>query len=395
MARVKISEYRAKTLLNDYMGSQYFGFYFDSESDDIAKLDEMVDEDKRYVIKVDQAVKKRFKQGLVKLDLNSVHDMVGVLSEFRRKGYRYSLIEELLPHEDNDERYISIERTALGNVVNYSSHGGIDIEDHSDEVKSVLIKDNDDLQKIAVDLGVDRESFLEKLLEAFDIYYFSFLEINPLVVSFKTPYMLDIAGEVDSSAEFFVSGWNSSDFRYAAGIETVEEENVKKLSEKSSSSLALKVLNPNGSIFMLLSGGGVSVALADEVANLGKGDLLANYGEYSGNPTEEETYIYTQNILSLMLKSDNKKKVLIIGGGVANFTDIRITFKGVVKALSEVKGDLKDQGIKVFVRRGGPHQDEGLSNIKKFLIENDLIGVVAGPEMILPEVVHLALEEIK
>jgi len=94
---------------------------------------------------------------------------------------------------------------------------------------------------------------------------------------------------------------------------TEEEENILTLSQKSQAAFKFDFLNPNGSVFMLLSGGGASIVLADEVANQGFGKELANYGEYSGNPNEEETFIYTKNLLSLLLKSKAPKKVLIIG----------------------------------------------------------------------------------
>lgn len=390
MARVKLSEFRAKEILNRYLGLPYSGLPYDGEKDVVEKLDSAVQPDKKYVVKVDQGVKKRFKQGLVALDVSGVNKIVDAISELRKKGFCHFLIEEFVPHDTQDEKYLAFERTARGIVIYYSKKGGVDIEEFKNEVSEVLYKDAEDAKEIAEALGVETV-FIEKLVEAFDIYYFSFLEINPLLVSFKQPYMLDIAAEVDSAAEFFVDEWSSADFRSANLNLTEEEKNLKKISQKSSSSLTLTVLNPNGAIFMLLSGGGASVALADEVANLGKGALLANYGEYSGNPTEEETYIYTKNLLSLLLKSKAKSKVLIIGGGVANFTDVRITFKGIIRAIQEIGEELKRQGVRVFVRRGGPHQKEGLALMENFLQENDIGGEVHGPELVLSEIVSKAL----
>ena len=398
MPRVKLSEFRAKTILNNHLRTSYTGFPFNSDNDAISKIDESFIEGRKYVVKVDQGIKKRFKQGLVKLDLENPNDVIDALAEMRRKGFSSFLIEEMIPHESDDERYLALERAREGTIIYYSQKGGVDVESYQSEVKKELIKDIEDLKRIAVELGIVPEH-LEKIVEVFDINYFSFLEINPLVVSFKNPYMLDVASEVDSAAEFFVDNWNSNDIRETPSLrsgfsKTEEEKNVKKLSEKSSSSLTLTVLNPDGAIFMLLSGGGVSVALADEVKNLRKGDILANYGEYSGNPSEEETYIYTKNLLSLLLKSKASKKVLIIGGGVANFTDVRITFKGVIRALDEVSSELKDMGIKVYVRRGGPHQKEGLEMMDKFLKEKEIYGIVAGPEMVVSEIVGQAIEEL-
>lgn len=390
MARKKLSEYRAKKLLSDFFGMSYGGAPFTSE-EPVSKLDDIAQSGKKYVVKVDEGVKKRLKQGLVRLDCDLL-DVKDAIEEFKKKGFSYFLIEEFFPHENDLERYLAFERTRPGTLVSYSLNGGIDIEENENTVKRRLIKSFEDVQEVASDIGLDEE-LMSKFLEAMDIYYFSFLEINPLIVLPEGLKFLDIAAEVDSAGEFFVKDWNTADFRDAKTAKlTPEEKAVLKLSEKSASSFKLDVLNPNGSIFMLLSGGGVSVALADEVANLGKGQELANYGEYSGNPTEEETYVYAKQVLSLLSKSGSVKKVLVIGGGVANFTDVRITFKGIISAIDEVKEKLSEQNVKVFVRRGGPHQKEGLELMEKFLSENNLMGVVAGPEMILSEVIVAALK---
>src|SRR5207244_5834547 len=119
----------------------------------------------------------------------------------------------------------------------------------------------------------------------------------------------------------------------------------------SQASFKLDLLNPDGSIFMLLSGGGASIVLADEVYNLGFGKQLANYGEYSGNPNEEEVYLYTKNLLNLLLHSKAHQKILIIAGGVDNFTDIRITFKGIIKAFEEVKEQLSEEQTTIYFKR--------------------------------------------
>lgn len=402
MARVKLSEFRAKQILGEFLGKGYSGFPFDAEEDEDLKIEQSIEPGKSYVVKVDQGVKKRFKQGLVKLDLKTSKDILNAISELKKQGYGCFLTEEYLPHDESEEKYFALERTPEGIVAYYSKKGGIEIESFENQVQKLLIKDSEDAKKIAIELGVETEGFVEKLIEAFDIYYFSFLEINPLVVSFKTPYLLDVAGEVDSAAEFFVNKWSSDDFREARSTSsgqgkdlTDEEKNVAKLSGKSQASFKLVVLNPEGSIFMLLSGGGASIVLADEVHNLGKGGELANYGEYSGNPNEEETLIYAKNILSLLLKSKASSKVLIISGGVANFTDVRITFKGIIKALDEVKEELKKQGVRIFVRRGGPHQEEGLVLMRKFLEESGIRGEVHGPELVLTEIITKAVESLK
>jgi ATP citrate (pro-S)-lyase len=84
-------------------------------------------------------------------------------------------------------------------------------------------------------------------------------------------------------------------------------------------------------------------------------------------------------------------KILIIGGGIANFTNVAVTFKGLIRALQEFKQPLIVHKVKIFVRRGGPNYQEGLRAIRQL---GDDIGVeisVFGPETHITEIVPLAL----
>lgn len=68
---------------------------------------------------------------------------------------------------------------------------------------------------------------------------------------------------------------------------------------------------------------------SDTICDLGGASELANYGEYSGAPSEQQTYEYAKTVIGLMTKGDKHPdgKVLIIGGGIANFTNVASTFK--------------------------------------------------------------------
>lgn len=401
MARKKISEFRAKTLLSQVLGISYNGASITSESN-VEKEIEKLDASQEYVVKVDQGVKKRGKQGLVKVRIDK-GEVGNVIEEFKSRGFGYFIIEEFVPHEAFEEKYFALSRTRDGIEAYYSEKGGVEIEEQEETVKKFIFpySDNDsdkaqeDFTKMQSSLGLNWKT-IQQLITAFEINYFSFLELNPFIVRDSEIIVLDAAVEVDSAAEFFVnSAWTGSDFKdFSKREKTPEERAIDKLSEKSQASFSLTVLNPNGSIFMLLSGGGASIVLADEAHNQGKGAEVANYGEYSGNPNAEETYIYTKNLLSLLLESSSEKKVLIIGGGVANFTDVRITFRGVIQALSEVTEQLRRQGVKVFVRRGGPRQEEGLKMMKEFLEKEGLFGAVHGPELVLTDVMTQALKAL-
>ncbi len=166
------------------------------------------------------------------------------------------------------------------------------------------------------------------------------------------------------------------------------------MDDNSPAALKLTVLNPNGSLWLLLSGGGASITIADTVQSAGFGASLGNYGEYSGGPTTAETYLYTKQILNLVLSSTATRKAIVIAGGVANFTDVKSTFKGIIQALTEVAEQLKAQDVKVFVRRGGPNEVEGLKLMEDFLKDKDLFGSVYGSDVVLTEAVSDAIDFI-
>lgn len=53
-------------------------------------------------------------------------------------------------------------------------------------------------------------------------------------------------------------------------------------------------------------------------------------------------------------------QILIVGGGIANFTNVAATFKGIVRALQEFQTKLIEGKVSIYVRRAGPNYQEGL-----------------------------------
>ena len=96
-----------------------------------------------------------------------------------------------------------------------------------------------------------------------------------------------------------------------------EEAQIAEMDAKTGASLKLTILNPNGSVWTLVAGGGASVVYADAIASAGFASELANYGEYSGAPSESQTFHYARTVLDLMLRAPQRPegKVLFIGGG--------------------------------------------------------------------------------
>lgn len=58
-------------------------------------------------------------------------------------------------------------------------------------------------------------------------------------------------------------------------------------------------------------------------------------------------------------------KVLIIGGSIANFTNVAATFKGIIRALETLVEKLREHHVTIYVRRGGPNYQGGLRKIKE------------------------------
>ena len=101
MARVKLSEYKAKQLI---LGDSYQGIQLRSNQQGDALL---VVPKGRWVAKVDQGVKKRFKQGLVSVNAPA-KEMLAAIKEWEKKGFSQFVLEPYLEHEQSEEQYFSL-----------------------------------------------------------------------------------------------------------------------------------------------------------------------------------------------------------------------------------------------------------------------------------------------
>ena len=328
------------------------------------------------------------------------------------------LIEEFVEHEK--EYYFSISTDRRGEVLRFGGVGGVDIEENWEMVREVLVPVLDDGDD-GNGSGLDEEKYIVPLLEGSEVeererevlirfikgcYYtyveldMCLLEMNPLAIDKECmPVPLDIRVELDSYASFKNTRlWGKElEFPEPWGREKCyEERQVQGLDEKSGASMKLSVLNEKGRIWTMVAGGGASVIYADTVVDLGYGHELANYAEYSGNPKEQETYLYARTILNLATKDPNGKgRVLLIGGGVANFTDVAATFTGIIQALKDFHGKLQDAKVKIFVRRGGPNYKTGLRMMEDLGKELDIPIEVHGPEANMTQIVEEGIRYIE
>jgi len=87
-----------------------------------------------------------------------------------------------------------------------------------------------------------------------------------------------------------------------------------------------------------------------------------------------------------------RPKFLLIGGGIANFTDVAATFTGIIKAIEEYADRLKAVDTRILVRRGGPNFETGLANMRALGERLGLPIRVYGPETHMTKIVGMVLE---
>eukprot|EP01084_Bolivina_argentea_P013924 26064_1 len=441
MAQKPIREYAGKRLIRSWMDKRNLSdkyntlqtMYFVTPDTDIDLAESPFDKDARLVVKPDQLVKRRGKLGLVGLN-KTFGECIEWVKERRDKQLtientsdtlRYFLIEPFIKHTQEEELYVCIHSVQDGDEVMFYYAGGVDVGNVDEKAIKWLITPR-------MEPKVRREDFIENLLskavapkapfnqssdskvrdayhaflgeflyQLYNMYshlHFAYLEINPLVVSATGQgiYILDLAAKLDSCAEFIMhTEWSDiiTSFPPPFGHRrSAEETYIESLDERTGASLKLTVLNPNGRIWTLVAGGGASVIYADTICDLGFSQDLGNYGEYSGAPTQDLTQKYAETVMKLLINSSStQQKVLIIGGGIANFTDVASTFCGIINALKIHRDELLRLATLIYVRRGGPNYQRGLKLMKECGTDTQLDIRVYGPETHITAIISMAL----
>jgi ATP-citrate lyase beta-subunit len=325
----------------------------------------------KLVVKAHEAFGSRFKLGLVKVDLDlkgaqaAAKEMLG-----RQVGsitVSQVIVSEMVPHKD--EYYAAVKSTRDGAEVLVANCGGIEVESNWDRVKKLKVEVGDTpsqqaLEKLAKEAGFSGEvakkmaAFAGKLFTCFDSEDAQYLEVNPVVARQSDGELiaLDAVTLLDGDAKFRHPDWN---FPFAAEFGrayTKNELDVMAVDSKIKGSVKFIEI-PGGGTAMLPAGGGASVYYSDAV--VARGGKLANYAEYSGDPPDWAVEVLTEKVCSLP-----GIKNIIVGGAIANFTDVKKTFGGIIAGFRKAQADGKLKGVKIWVRRGGPREKEGLEAMK-------------------------------
>ncbi len=397
MAQKNIYEYDAKKLLANQLPKYYPEFEYHNKlaiilcETDLNQLilEEPWIESEKVVVKPDQLFGKRGKANLLLLDASCDEmkqfclenlDRVCEIGNVKGKLKRL-IVEPFIPHEK--EYYVSITSDRENDVIHFSFEGGIFIEENWDKVTHIPIPLGTDMNIFDLaskmpdvsDLKDVLIPFIKGLYQVYVDQDFAFLEINPFAITKEKKIVpLDVKARLDDTAAFLhTDTWGnpSNPIEFPAGFgQTMssEEKMIKELDEKTGASLKLTILNRDGHVWTMVAGGGASVIYTDTIADLGFSEELSNYGEYSGNPSQEHTQIYAQTLIDLISEKPDpkgKEKFLIIGGGIANFTDVKATFSGIVNAIKKSVDKLKNANVKILVRRGGPNEKQGLELMRQ------------------------------
>ncbi|VAI04632.1 unnamed protein product [Triticum turgidum subsp. durum] len=400
MARKKIREYDSKRLLKEHL-KRLAGIDLHILSAQVTQLTDFAElvnqhpwlSTTKLVVKPDMLFGKRGKSGLVALNLDVaqvkefVKERLGVEVEMGgcKAPITTFIVEPFVPHDQ--EYYLSVVSERLGSTISFSECGGIEIEENWDKVKTVFLPTEkpmtpDACAPLIATLPLEARGkigdFIKGVFAVFQDLDFSFIEMNPFTMVNGEPYPLDMRGELDDTASFKnFKKWGNLEFPLPFGrVLSSTESFIHELDDKTSASLKFTVLNPKGRIWTMVAGG-----------------ELGNYAEYSGAPNQEEVLQYARVVLDCATADpDGRKRALLIGGGIANFTDVAATFSGIIQALREKESKLKASRMHLYVRRGGPNYQTGLAKMRKLGAEIGVPIEVYGPEETMTGICKQAIE---
>ena len=340
------------------------------EFDQLAQTNDWIRKGK-LVAKAHEALGSRFKLGLVKVGLDlagakaAVREMLG--RQIGSITVSQVIVSEMVPHKE--EYYVAVKSTREGADVLIANCGGIEVESNWDRVKRLsleigTIPSPDALEKLAQEAGFSGRlakkvaDFAGKLFACFENEDAQYAEVNPVVAREADGELvaLDAVTLLDADAKFRHPDWN---FQFAAEFGrayTKQELDVMAVDSKIKGSVKFIEI-PGGDTAMLPAGGGASVYYSDAV--VARGGKLANYAEYSGDPPDWAVEVLTDKVCSLP-----GIKNIIVGGAIANFTDVKKTFGGIIAGFRKAKSEGKLNSVKIWVRRGGPREKEGLDAMR-------------------------------
>lgn len=251
---------------------------------------------------------------------------------------------------------ILLDRSISRNIVMVSTEGGMEIEKVAEETPEKIVKESIDpmigfrsfqAKRLGFALGLSGdslksfESFITKLVGAYDAMDCSMLEVNPMILTTEDKIVaLDAKVTFDDNAMF-----RHKD--YAELRDYSEEEPL----EIEASEYDLNYIKLDGNVGCMVNGAGLAMGTMDLIQL--SGGHPANFLDVGGGANVERI----ANAFRLMLSDTNVKAVLInIFGGIVRCDRVA---NGILEAMKQVEVNLP-----VIVRLQGTNAKEAREILK-------------------------------
>jgi ATP citrate (pro-S)-lyase len=183
------------------------------------------------VAKPDQLIKRRGKLGLIKVntDFNGastwIQERLGKDQKIGRATGKLKnfIIEPFVAHKQAEESYVCIYSHRYADTILFYHEGGVDVGDVDAKALKLDVPVGTSTtaqeikEKLLVNVPAAKKemvaTFVNALYTMYVNMYFTYLEINPLVVTDKSIYILDLAAKIDATADFVCrSSWGEIEY---------------------------------------------------------------------------------------------------------------------------------------------------------------------------------------
>jgi succinyl-CoA synthetase beta subunit/citryl-CoA synthetase large subunit len=305
------------------------------------------------------------------------------------RGYQAQkiLMEENLDIEREYFMATTYDTVAKSSLAIFSAEGGVDIESLADHKPGKVRKEHFSVRaglpqyrarEIISETGVSGRlllglgTILSRLADIFLNYDATLVEINPLAFTREGQLVaLDCHLEIDDDAIFRhpnLSEILKDKNRYKARRRTTEfERKAAEVDQLDHRGVAGRVIEFDGSMGLIIGGGGASLTAFDAVQD--HGGQPANYCEIGGNPSVKKV----KELTRLILSKPNVDKIAVIMNVVSN-TRVDLVARGIVKGILEagkdpattlaafrIPGAWEEEGFKILSKYGVPFLDRTVS----------------------------------
>jgi succinyl-CoA synthetase beta subunit len=369
---MKLHEYQAKDILNDYGVAVQPGVVAESVEEAVAAAEDLkADGASLFVVKAQIHAGGRGKGGGVKLaksveevreHASNILGMNLVTHQTGPDGQHVSKILVVDAVDIEKEFYVGVtlDREKSQNVIMVSSEGGVEIETVAEETPEAIHKAWIDpniglrpfqARRLAFALGLEGDAFKQAvrfimaLYEAFEETDSTLAEINPLVLT-ESGDVIAVDAKIDIDDNALFRHDDIADLRDRAEEDPTELE---------AGEYGLSYIKLDGNVGCMVNGAGLAMATMD-IIKLAGGEP-ANFLDVGGSASAETV----EAGFRIILKDENVEAILVnIFGGIVRCDRVA---KGVIQAAKNV-----DITVPLIVRLQGTNAEEG----KALLDESDI-----------------------